>query len=266
MLGLTFRAIVLTLAVAVASAVGAADPIDTLRDFCRLDGRGDRLLPRTWPNVAPLVSWKLEPAWDEVILVDGYQLGSVRYEADGGATLDVTYEVTATVRAGAILRDAHEETRIYHLEVNENGLSRILGPPPPPHVFATAVDADSMAMSLHPENGQFLSDSVFVWQFLAGAGWNVSPFATHDIASVPELSEVRTPQAGDIVVYYDGEQPYHIGVLESEDVVLSATLNAGVRRAPLDAFAGTVQYRRPRADARKPTPAPTSSANPNPKH
>jgi hypothetical protein len=233
----------------------ALTPMETVHAFCRGDARGDRLLMRTWPNVAALIDWVLEPAWDHVVLIDGYEVGEPRYEDDEHAVVDVTYHVAADVRGGRVAREPRQEKRAYRLVADDSQAHwRILGPAPPPHVFASQVDAEAMGVSLDPVSGDFLSAAAFVRQYLNGAGWDLSSFAVTDMPTLTELTEVVTPAVGDIVLYYDGDAPYHLGVLESEDAVLSATLNGGIRRAPLEAFAGTVRFRRPRASARVGTP------------
>ena len=59
--------------------------------------------------------------------------------------------------------------------------------------------------------------------------------------SAPEFTTERTAEVGDLVLYFDGEQPYHVGVVESDDTVVSATLNGGIRRTPFGAFAGEIK-------------------------
>ena len=239
------------------SPAQAANPMDTVHAFCRADGQGDRIVVRTWSNIAPLVQWSLEPAWDHVILIHGFEVGSARYDADGNAFVSVSFHVAADVVAGKVTKEPREEKRTFRLVSDEaRTFWQIAGPPPGPHVFLNQVEPDEMAASLDATNGSFLTNASFVQSFLNGAGWELSPFLVRDTPSLAELNEVDSPEAGDIVLYYDGEAPYHIGILESDDVVLSATLNAGIRRAPVDAFAGKVRYRRARASARASTPTP----------
>jgi hypothetical protein len=126
-------------------------------------------------------------------------------------------------------------------------------------VFLTQVDPDEMAASLDSDAGSFLSNTAFVRRFLSGAGWELPPLSARDLPALMELGEVTNPSLGDLVLYYDDQTPYHVGVLEADEVVLSATLNGGVRRAPLGAFAGKVRYRRPLASARVLTPTPVKA-------
>jgi hypothetical protein len=259
MSAVTLRALAIACAVASSGSAVAAGPQETARTFCRRDALGDRLLARTWPNVAPLIDWVLEPAWDRVNLIDGYELSEARLESGDTAAVEVTYHVAAEVRAGSVVREPRQEKRTLRLRLDEDsGWWRILAPPLPPHVFASQVDSDVMAASLATETGDFLTASAFVWRFLDGAGWSIAPFTAGNAHQLAELAQVDDPQPGDIVLYYDGEEPYHIGIVEAEDTILSATLNGGLRRAPLDAFAGTVRYRRPRTGARYPTAQPTA--------
>jgi hypothetical protein len=240
-----------------APSARALSPMNTVRAFCSADGRGERLLVRTWPNLAALIQWRLEPAWDRVVLIEGYEVGEARYDDEGSAVVNVTYHVGAEVEGGRVTRAAREERRVFRLIADETRTAWLIaGPPPAPHVFLSQVEAGEMAASLHADTGTFLSSAVFVQRFLEGAGWELSSFSVSGAPALTELSDVTTPAVGDLVLYYDGDVPYHVGVLESEDVVVSATLNGGIRRAPLDAFAGKVRYRRPRASARALTPTP----------
>jgi hypothetical protein len=235
----------------------AANPMDTVHAFCRADGRGERIVVRTWPTIAPLVEWGLEPAWDHVILIHGFEVGSARYDADGNAFVSVTFHVAAEVEAGKVTKEPREEKRTFRVVSDEaRTLWVIAGPPPVPHVFISQVEPDEMAASLDADTGSFITNTAFIQSFLNGAGWELSPFRVRDAPELTELNDADDPQAGDIVLYYDGDTPYHIGVLESDGVVLSATHNVGIRRAPIDAFAGKVRYRRARASARVTTPTP----------
>lgn len=251
---------------ALREAAAAVSAMDTVHAFCRADGRGERILVRTWPTFAPLIQWGLEPAWDHVVLIDSYEVSDPRYDDAEHAVVTVTYHVAADVEAGHVTREPREETRVFRLVADESRTWRIVGPPPAPHVFLSQVEPDAMAASLEPTTGDFLSSAAFVQHFLDGAGWDLTSFAVSGTPTLGELTDVTTPAIGDIVLYYDGDAPYHIGVLESEDVVLSATLNGGIRRAPVDAFAGKVRYRRPRASARVTTPTgPASKAKGKPR-
>jgi hypothetical protein len=78
---------------------------------------------------------------------------------------------------------------------------------------------------------------------------------------------VGVPQAGDLVVYLRDGTPYHVGIVEGEDQIVSSTLNAGIVRTGTDAFAGEVKYLRlvspessPASDlAVDPPPAPAGT-------
>ena len=250
----------LLLGCAVPHPAQGADPRDTVRAFCQADGRGDRLLARTWPRVAPLIAWALEPAWDRVTLIAGYEVAPARVEQDG-ALVEVTYAVDADVGPGRISREQRRESRTFHLALDDTETRWvILGPPPRPHVFGTQVDADAMAASLDPQQDAFLSASALVWQLMKGAGSDAPYLPTAQLAAGDALVSVTTPEPGDLIVYYDGDEPYHVGVLEAEDIVVSATLNAGIRRAPVAAFAGTPRYRRV-----GPTKSATPAASPKPR-
>ncbi len=52
-------------------------------------------------------------------------------------------------------------------------------------------------------------------------------------------------------------------MVDSDDSVVSATLNGGLRRTPFGAFAGEIRYLRPVSDADlPPTPTPDATGTP----
>jgi hypothetical protein len=83
-----------------------------------------------------------------------------------------------------------------------------------------------------------------VRRLLAETGRELPHLDAAGLLETTLLETVTTAQGGDVVLYLDGGRPYHVGVLESEDRVVSATLNAGIRRSSIDAFQGEVVYRR----------------------
>jgi hypothetical protein len=225
--------------------VRAADPLDTVRAFCLADGRGNRLAAYTWTEIAPLVTWRLEPAWDRVLLIHGYRVGTPTIR-ERGVDVEVSYEVTALVRPFAVDRHGFIDKRTLHLVQDEaTGVWRLLAPPPPPHVFDNQADARALSRLLEPESAEYLSSSIFVWSMLHSAGWGFAYLDTHNLPQAVGMKEVSKPRPGDLVLYYDGGEPYHVGLLEAPDRVVSSTLNGGLRRAPVDAFAGDVHYQRP---------------------
>jgi hypothetical protein len=233
----------------------AADSLETVRIFCRADGSGARLAQGTWPAVANLVAWQLEPAWDTVRLIAGYEVDNPR-QRDGGSSVDVHYTVTADVFSRGVTRERRVETHTYMLEPNGAGGWRIRPPAPPPYVFESQADADAIQALLDPETSTYVSNSALVWQLLRGAGWEIPYADTASLARAPDFTPQRTAQVGDLAFYYDGEQPYHVGVVEADDRVISATINGGIRRTPFAAFAGEIRYRRPAAAKPPATPSP----------
>jgi hypothetical protein len=260
----SLRLRVLLLALLLPSLSQAADPLKTVRAFCAADGRGDRIDPGRWHNIAPLVAWRLEPAWDRLRLVRGYEVGTPILDGDE-VTVAVDYTVVAEVRPGSVDKRPYVEHRIHRLGLDEtDGRWRLLPPPPAPFVFESHAEADTLAKLLDPETGRYLSSSELVWRLARAAGWELPLAVTPLLASSAYLARIATPRPGDLVFYFDGEVAYHVGLLESENQVVSATLNAGIRRAPVDAFAGSVEYRRllarPRATvAPGATPAPATT-------
>ncbi len=233
-----------------------------MRAFCQADGRGERVDPLRWPGVAPLVTWPLEPAWDHVYLIRGFELGTPQHR-DGGVEVAVQYTITAEVRSSGVKEEVRVETRVFRLVRDDDRVWRIHAPPPPPYVFATAADADALAALFDPQAPAYLSNSAFVWRLLRDAGWAIPYADTATLATASGFAPERTAQVGDVVLYYDGDQPYHVGIVESDDTVVSATLNGGIRRTPFGAFAGEIRYLRPVATARAtPTAAKPAAKRP----
>lgn len=239
--------------------------MNIVRVFVQADGRGDRLDPLRWQAVAPLVAWALEPAWDHVFLIRGFELGTPQRK-DGAVEVEVKYTVTAEVRSSGVTPVERVEVRSYHLDSDEDHNWRIRGPAPPPYVYASGADADALVALLSPDESPYVSDSAFVWRMLRGAGWLIAYATTDDLAISTDYTAARTGEVGDLVVYFDGDRPYHVGIAESEDTVVSATLNGGIRRTPYGAFAGEIRYRRPIAAVMETaTPDPNATPTPKPK-
>jgi hypothetical protein len=243
-----------------APAAHAADPLNTMRAFCQADGRGVRVDPMNWGAVADLVGWPLEPAWDHVYLIRGFELGTPEWRG-GNLEVTVQYTVTAEVRSSVVTREVRVDSRIYRLDRGENGVWRIRAPAPPPYLFESEADAEALAVLLEPNDPDYASNSAFVWRLLRDAGWAIAYADTTALATSSSYTTERTAELGDLALYYDGEQAYHVGVVESEDMIVSSTLNGGIRRTPFGAFAGEIRYRRPIATARAtPTPEPKPTA------
>lgn len=238
------------------SPARAADPLNTMRAFCQADGRGERIDGHSRAVVADLVTWPLEPAWDHVFLIRGFELGTPRV-TEGGLDVDVQYTVTKDVRNSVVSEEERVEVRTFRLVQGEDGVWRIRAPAQPPYVFASDADDTALAALLVPEGSRYLSNSAFVWQMLRAAGWTMPYADTAGLATAPDFTDVRSAEIGDVVFYYDGDRPYHVGLVESEDTVVSATLNGGIRRTPFGAFAGEIRYRRP-------VPVPVATAAPEP--
>jgi len=246
--------IALLLACVVAPPARAVDALGVARDFCRADGLGHRLSPRELASLAPLVGWRFEPAWDSVVLIRGYQIASPRRAGDT-LTVDVDYSVVAEVVAGQVVRKPRVEHRRFRLRAGGGGWV-LLGPPPPPHVFEDRADADAFADLLDPKTGAYVSNVAAALKHLGSARGEPSRVTVVALSGGSGLEPVDEPVAGDLVFYLDGTTPYHVGIVEAGDVVLSATLNAGAVKLPLDAFDGERVFMRPRSDAPPPAGAP----------
>ncbi len=242
---------------ALAPAARAADPLATVRAFAQADARGARLSAHSWRAVAPLVRWGLEPAWDRIHLIHGYEIGTP-HRLDGQVEVEVQYHVAREVRGSGVQAVSRTDTRRYRLEPDGTGGWLLRGPPPPPYVFDSEVDVDTLAALLDPDEPRYMSNSAFVWQLLRDADWEVDYAAVDALPTAPDYRAERTANIGDLALYHDADGvPYHVGMVDSDETIVSATLNGGLRRTPFGAFAGEIRYLRPLAAA--PTPEPTPS-------
>lgn len=235
-----------------AGPASAADPLTVMRAYCQADGRGDRLSAARWNAVGPLVAWNLEPAWDRLHLVRGFEMGTPRLR-DGVVDIEVKYTLFADVSADGVRHDDRIESRTYTLEPDGDRGWRLRGPPPPPYVFASQADAQALATLLSPDDSPYLSNSAFTWRLLRDAGWELSHSNTADLPTAAGYRAERTANIGDLVLYYAGDTPYHVAMVDADDSVVSSTLNGGIRRTPFGAFAGEIRYLRP---SRVPPPTP----------
>jgi len=242
--------------VAASGTANAVDPLKTIRAFCQADGRGARIDPLSWLAIADLVTWPLEPAWDHLYLIRGFELSTPEVH-DGEVAVAVQYTVTADVRSNVVTPTNRVDTRIVRLVRGEDGVWRIRAPAPPPYLFESEVDDEALAGLLGPSGSSYLSNTAFVWTMLRAAGWTLPYADTNALAASSDFTTERSAEVGDVAVYYDGEQPYHVGIVESDNTVVSATLNGGIRRTSFGAFAGEIKYRRPIATVHAtPTPEP----------
>lgn len=218
------------------------DPLKIIRAYCRADGLGDRLQPSRWKKIAPLATWKIEPAWDQLRLIRGYEMGTPRLREDG-VEVEVTYTVSGDLRAGKVLRGARLESRTYHLVTEDEGKHwRIAGPPSVPYLFESQADIDELSALLSPDDSSYLSNSAFAWHLLRRSHPDLPYRDTASLMNATYLVETEEPKPGDLVLYYDGDVPFHVGVVEAEGVIVSATMSSGIWRGPADSFPGTVRY------------------------
>jgi hypothetical protein len=224
----------------------AADlgPQGVVRAFCQIDGFGQRVSVAGWTEVAPLVGWTLEPAWDHVVLISGYSVDPPRSTQGGSMVVNVTYGVVGQLSAGGLDTSTNTESVVYEVQPSGDSGWRIAGPPPPPHIFNNRVDVDGMRHSLENGGVNFLADTLFLWQMLRSAGWNVALMPTSSVLDGTVYRPIEKPAVGDVVVYLRDGHPYHVGLLEAENQVVSSTLNAGIVRTATDAFGGEVKYLR----------------------
>src|SRR5512139_3349259 len=255
----------LVLIAAVQVRAAESGPQAVLRRFCQSDGLGQRVLMPGWMVVAPLVTWSLEPAWDHVILIGSYEVGSPHMDEDG-ASIEVRYTVIGEVSALGLDTTVHVETVEFTLEAPDDHW-RIAGPPLPPHIFAHRVDLDALRQSLTSGGLNVIPNSTFVWQLFRSAGWEVPLVGSLDLLTSSAYRLVPQPRVGDLAVYLRDGVPYHVGVFETDDRIVSSTLNAGIVRTAPDAFAGELKYLRlvePEPPPEVPETDPDSSATATP--
>jgi len=227
-----------------------------VRQFCQLDALGQRVTVRGWSQIAPLVRWPLEPAWDHVVLIGEYEVGSPRATESTALEVEVRYKVLGQVSALGLETEVHAETVAFRVDAPDETGWRIDGPPPPPHLFAGRVDVEHMRRSFEYGSWNFVPNSLLVWQLFRSAGWNVPLQRTVDLPHGAAFRSVPAPQVGDLVLYLRDGVPYHTGVLEAEDRVVSSTLHNGIVRTVVAAFPGEVKYLR----LVEPAPAPAMTA------
>lgn len=219
-------------------------PEQVVAAFCDRDGHGDRLRPGAWAGVGVLVAWPLEPAWDRILVVSGYEIQPTggAYE-DDSRVVRVDYSVLAEVSAAGVTESLRREEVQLRLSM-ESGTWRIQGPPPWPHVFDSVVDREAMAASLRPGRGRFVSNSAFVWRAIRDAGRDLAYHPVAQLLAAESLREVSEVRTGDLVIFLRGGVPYHAGIYEGAGRLVSATINAGIARSGLDAFGTGRRYLR----------------------
>lgn len=228
---------------AVSVAAAQHGPQGVVREFCQRDALGMRTRLPAWWQVAPLVTWRLEPAWDHVVVIAGYAVGPPRpIEGSTALAVDVSYSVVGTISPDGIRDESTVSTVRFRVDTPGNGAGwRILGPPPPPHVFAERIDPEAVRASLADGAPGFVPNSLFVARVLREAGWPVPRVPTPALLLSAWFRSVDRPAPGDLVVYLRDGRPYHVGILAAADAVVSATLNAGVVRTAPGAFPGDIR-------------------------
>ena len=272
------------LAVALSAPPAAAiefGPQGAVRQFCQADARGHRATVPGWAAFAPLVAWPLEPAWDHVVLIAGYAVGGPRQLDEETLEIEVRYDVIGQVSAFGFDTAVYVETYPFRVHTYDGTAWRILGPPPPPHIAASRVEVQAMRASFASGSTNFMPNSLFVTHMYRSAGWGVPAVRTTELLASRVYRRVDEPQVGDLVLFLDAGTPYHVGLLDEPNVMVSSTLNAGVVRTPIDAFPGEIEFARlvqpeggppevglaaaadaATAGARKPAASPAAAAAP----
>jgi hypothetical protein len=157
--------------------------------------------------------------------------------------MEVRYAVIGNVSALGLDTTVYFETVEFRVE-GADSTWRILGPPPPPHVFASLVDVNAMRESLQDGGRNFVPNTIFIQQALRSSGWNAAFVPTAELLHSEIYRVVDKPEVNDLAVYLRAGVPYHVGVFEASDRIVSSTLNAGIVRTAPDAFAGEMRVLR----------------------
>lgn len=243
-----------------ASAQSDLGPQSVVRRFCQLDGLGQRTHTASWAVFAPLVEWPLEPVWDSAVVIAGYDVGPPRVVDLDTMEVEVRYSVVAQISPGGEGDQAYVERIVYRVRPGEAGW-RIMGPPPAPHIFATNLDIGAARRAVLPGQVQFPTNSDFVWQMFRASGWEIDYEPTAVLAVGRSFRRVARVHPGDLIVYLNQGVGYHVGIFEDESRVISATINAGVLRTPIEAFAGDVVFLRLVEPSPPALPAPDVEAD-----
>jgi hypothetical protein len=243
-------------AITFAAPLSAADqgPQNVVRQFCRLDANGARLVAGRWREVASLVAWPLDPAWDHVVFITGYQIGTTRALDDGQLAVDVDYGVVGEATAFGFEAASHTDRVTFVLDTPDEVHWRIISPMVAPRVFASLAPSDEIVATLKNSRGAFVSSSLFINQLMHAAGWNVPYERAADLLSGKNYAATDDPQPGDVVVYVQDGVAYHAGILGQQRRVVSSTLNGGIVRTTLNVFLGEVHYLRLIEPQALPTP------------
>jgi len=219
-------------------------PQNVVREFSRLDADGARLLGGRWRELAPLVAWPLEPAWDRVLLITGYQIGTTRPLEGGRLAVDVDYAVVGEASALGFEAVSYIDRVTFVLATTDEVQWYIVSPMVAPHVFGSRTPPDEIVASLAKAHRAFVSSSLFVNQLMRAAGWDVPYEPAADLLNGRYYAPTDDPQPGDLVVYTHDGVAYHAGILVKQGRVVSSTLNAAIVRTTVNAFLGQVHYLR----------------------
>jgi hypothetical protein len=121
----------------VAGASRTLGPLDIVKRYCELDYDGARLKSESFPAMDKLQSWKVEPGWDQTIIVKSFTIKS--------HTIHGTSAVVSVEYALAGLLDGEEfqskpEIQSIDFKLKRIGDSwRITGPVITPHVSPAAM-------------------------------------------------------------------------------------------------------------------------------
>lgn len=91
--------------------LAGSSPAEIVQQYCQYDFEGARLSSETWPQVAHLISWEVEPGWDIASGVAGFRVVSEKMSGNK-ATVQVLYLVTPNELVEFTLQKFDETWRI----------------------------------------------------------------------------------------------------------------------------------------------------------
>jgi hypothetical protein len=115
------------------------DPADLVKAYLTLDTRGARLDSMSWESLRPYVSWKEEPAWGHMVVIEGYEVVDdlKRWEVISNVEvlIPVEFEVLGSVywETAAFLPEKHKKEVKFRVKAVTSRW-KIVEPMMPPHV------------------------------------------------------------------------------------------------------------------------------------
>jgi hypothetical protein len=136
---------VLILSVAFPQVSGSypATSVGVVRAYCNFDLNTGRISSANFAKLPAYSTWGVEPGWDTVTIVSGFQIVSSK-QTDDHAVVEVRWNVLGHMDGERANRDEKPELVDYHLKLVEKRW-KIEAPVIPPHVSLPTMRAFLMA-------------------------------------------------------------------------------------------------------------------------